>query len=91
MNLLEGGIKSVEVVGSFTETIQGDSHAIIKGERQEHIGGCFTQKKVAKDIDVFAANNHSTTANSSIFLNADENMTFDSYLNRCMGVRIQSL
>uniref|UniRef100_UPI001F1D7FD8 hypothetical protein n=1 Tax=Helicobacter bilis TaxID=37372 RepID=UPI001F1D7FD8 len=36
--------KSVEV-GSFTESIQGDSHAIIKGERQEHIGGCFTQKK----------------------------------------------
>ncbi|WP_005217120.1 hypothetical protein [Helicobacter bilis] len=51
----------------------------------------FYAKKVAKDIDVFAANNHSTTANSSIFLNADENMTFDSYLNRCMGVRIQSL
>lgn len=45
MNLLEGGgDKSVEV-GSFTEFIQGDSHAIIKGERQEHIGGCFTQKK----------------------------------------------
>lgn len=78
-------------VGSFTESIQGDSHAIIKGERQEHIGGFLRKKKVAKDIDVFAANNHSTTANSSIFLNADENMTFDSYLNRCMGVRIQSL
>lgn len=72
-----GGDKRVEIQGNYTESIQGDSNAIIKGEKQEHIEGGFTQN-VAKDIDIFATNNHTTTANSSIFLNANENMALDS-------------
>ena len=72
-----GGDRRVEIGGSSREEIEGDKHIIIKGERQEHIEGSLTQN-VAKDIDVFVANNHTTTANSSIFLNADENMALDS-------------
>ncbi len=83
------GDKSVEV-GSFTESIGGFSCNNKRRETRAY-WGMFYAKKVAKDIDVFAANNHSTTANSSIFLNADENITFDFYLNKCMRFRSQSL
>ncbi|MCI5787159.1 MAG: hypothetical protein MR025_06900 [Helicobacter trogontum] len=49
----------------------------IKGEQQEHIERSFTQN-IAKDIDIFVANNHTITTNSSIFLNANKNMTLES-------------
>ena len=74
-----GGDRRVEVGGggNSREEIEGDKHTMIKGERQEHIEGSFTQN-VAKDIDIFAANNHTITTHSSIFFNADENTTLES-------------
>ena len=72
-----GGDRRVEVGGNSREEIEGDKHIIIKGERQEHIEGSLTQN-VAKDIDIFAANNHTITTHSSIFFNADENTTLES-------------
>ena len=72
-----GGDRRVEIGGNSREEIEGDKHIIIKGERQEHIEGSLTQN-VAKDIDIFAANNHTITTHSSIFFNADENTTLES-------------
>ncbi|TLD96251.1 type VI secretion system Vgr family protein [Helicobacter trogontum] len=72
-----GGDKTIEIGNNLSSNIGGDLHQVVKGEKQEHIEGSLTQS-VVKDIDVFAANNHTITTNSSIFLNANENMTLES-------------
>ena len=72
-----GGDKTIEINNNLSSSVGGDLHQVVKGERQEHIEGSFTQS-VVKDIDVFAANNHTITTNSSIFLNANENMALES-------------
>ena len=72
-----GGDKTIEINNNLSSSVGGDLHQIVQGEKQEHIEGSLTQS-VVKDIDVFAANNHTITTNSSIFLNANENMTLES-------------
>ena len=75
----------MEIQGNYTESIQGDSNAIIKGEKQEHIEGSLTQN-VVKDIDI-ATQNYTLLGNEKIVLQStkamsfitDENLSFEAH------------